>query len=392
MDLSIYFEPIDINYFNFTKRSNRKSFGNVIRKFTTESYFPDLEQVHLAIVGVGEERGQVNNEGCSQGIDYIRNYLYELFPGAYQPHIVDLGNLKIGHHVGDTYYALTAVCSELLDQKIIPIIIGGSQDLTYANYRAYEDLGQIINIVAVDNQFDLGENDEELTSQSYLSKIILHQPNFLFNYTNLGYQTYFVDQDAIKLMNNLFFDTYRLGNVRANMRDVEPMVRNADMMSIDISAIRQTDAPGNNNVTPNGFYGEEMCQISRYAGLSDKLTSIGFYEYNPMLDKNGQTAHLIAQMIWYFIDGYYNRLHDFPIDKTSDDYKKFMVKLSNQREELVFFKSRKSDRWWMEVGCSATVKAKYERHYLVPCSYEDYEKALEDDVPERWVQAYQKLM
>ena len=392
MDLSIYFEPIDISNFNFTKRNSRKSFGNIIREYTTDSSFPDMAQVNLAIIGVGEERGQVNNEGCGQGVDYIRNYLYDLFPGTYQPHIADLGNLKLGHNIGDTYFALTVVCSDLLDQKIIPIIIGGSQDLTYANYRAYEDLGQIINIVAVDNQFDLGENDEELTSQSYLSKIILHQPNFLFNYTNLGYQTYFVDQDAIKLMNNLFFDTYRLGNVRANMQDVEPMVRNADMMSVDISAIRQTDAPGNNNVTPNGFYGEEMCQITRYAGLSDKLSSIGFYEYNPMLDKNGQTAHLIAQMIWYFIDGYYNRLHDFPIDKKSDEYKKFMVKLSNQREELVFFKSRKSDRWWMEVDCAATVKAKYERHYLVPCSYDDYEKALEDDVPERWVQAFQKLM
>jgi arginase family enzyme len=392
MDLSTYFEPIDINDFNFSRRNSRKSLGHIMRKYTTDSYFPDMDQVHLAIIGVGEERGQVNNDGCGQGVDYIRNYLYDLFPGSYQPHIADLGNLKLGHNIGDTYFALTAVCSDLLDQKIIPIIIGGSQDLTYANYRAYEDLGQIINIVAVDNQFDLGENDEELTSQSYLSKIILHQPNFLFNYTNLGYQTYFVDQDAIRLMNNLFFDTYRLGNVRANMQDVEPMVRNADMMSVDISAIRQTDAPGNNNVTPNGFYGEEMCQITRYAGLSDKLSSIGFYEYNPMLDKNGQTAHLIAQMIWYFIDGYYNRLHDFPIDKKSNNYKKFMVKLSNQREELVFFKSRKSDRWWMEVDCAATIKAKYERHYLVPCSYDDYEKALEDDVPERWVQAFQKLM
>ncbi|NOR87047.1 MAG: arginase [Bacteroidales bacterium] len=392
MDLSIYFDPIQIDDFRYAARENQKTFGARIVTYSTGGYFPDLDGIQLAIIGVGEERSNVNNNGCGDGVDVIRDYFYDLFPGGYQPKIVDLGNLKMGHQINDTYYALTAVCSELLDQKIVPIIIGGSHDLTYANYRAYEDLGQIINIVSVDNQFDLGENDEELTSRSYLSKIILHQPNFLFNYTNLGYQTYFVDQDAIKLMNNLFFDTYRLGNVRANMEDVEPMVRNADMVSIDISATRQTDAPGNRNATPNGFYGEEMCQIARYAGLSDKLSSIGFYEYNPSMDKNGQTAHLVAQMIWYFIDGFYNRMNDYPIDKKSAEYNKFMVKLSNQREELVFFKSKKSDRWWMEVDCATTVKAKYERHYLVPCSYEDYEKALEDDVPERWVQAYQKLM
>jgi len=392
MDLSIYFDPIQVNDFKYTKRSSQKTFGSQIIKYEEGNYFPSLEGINLALIGVSEERAQVNNSGCGEGVDMIRDYFYDLFPGSYQAHIADLGNLKAGHDISDTYYALTAVCSELLDQKIIPIIIGGSQDLTYANYRAYEDLGQIINIVSVDNQFDLGENDEELTSQSYLSKIILHQPNFLFNYTNLGYQTYFVDQDAIKLMNNLYFDTYRLGNVRANMEEVEPLVRNADMISIDISAIRQTDAPGNRNTTPNGFYGEEMCQITRYAGLSDKLSSIGFYEYNPKLDHNGQTAHLIAQMMWYFIDGYYHRMHDFPINKKGAEYNKFMVKLSNQREELIFFKSKKSDRWWMEVDCAASVKAKYERHYLVPCSYEDYEKALGDDVPERWIQAYQKLM
>lgn len=392
MDLSIYFEPLHLEDFRYNSKLNQKSFGGIIEKYHTNGRFPSLDGASLAIVGVGEERGTVYNQGSGEGVDIIRDYFYDLFPGAYQPNIIDLGNLKRGHNISDTYFALTAVCSELLDQKIIPVIIGGTQDLTYANYRAYEDLGQIINIVAVDNQFDLGENDEDLNARSYLSKIILHQPNFLFNYTNLGYQTYFVDQDAIKLMNNLFFDTYRLGNVRANMQDVEPMVRNADLLSIDISAIRQTDAPGNRNATPNGFYGEEMCLITRYAGLSDKLSSIGFYEYNPAMDKNGQTAHLIAQMMWYFIDGFYNRMNDYPIDKKSDEFNKFMVKLSNQREELIFFKSKKSDRWWMEVDCAATVKAKYERHYLVPCSHDDYEKALEDDVPERWVQAYQKLM
>ena len=390
MDLSIYFSPLDTDDFEYNL--SQKSFGNIIQKYTNLDFFPNLDGISLAIIGIEEERATFNNKGCGQGVGAIRNYFYKLFPGSYNAQIADLGNIQLGHGIKDTYYALTAVCSELLDQKIIPIIIGGSQDLTYANYRAYEDLGQIINIVSVDNQFDLGENDEELHARSYLSKIILHQPNFLFNYTNLGYQTYFVDQDAIKLMNNLYFDTYRLGNVRANMQNVEPMVRNADMMSIDISAIRQTDAPGNNNTTPNGFLGEEMCQITRYAGLSDKLSSIGFYEYNPKYDNNGQTAHLIAQMIWYFIDGYYNRMQDFPIDKQSNEYNKFMVKLSNQREELIFFKSKKSNRWWMEVECAATVKAKYERHYLVPCSYEDYEQALEDDIPDRWLQAYQKLM
>jgi arginase family enzyme len=392
MDISLYFEPINTEHFVFHQFEATKRYGNIIQCYEEQGIFPDLSSAKLALIGVGEERNAINNEGCGNGMDNIRNYFYKLFVGNYNAEIVDLGNIRIGHDTNDTYYALTTVTAYLLENNIIPIIIGGSQDLTFANYQAYENLGQIINIVSVDNQFDLGENENDLNAKSYLSKIILHQPNYLFNYTNLGYQTYFVNPSAVKLMKNLFFDTYRLGNVRAKMEEVEPMVRNADMLSIDISAVRQSDAPGNANATPNGFLGEELCQITRYAGLSDKLSSIGFYEYNPKLDTNGQTAHLIAQMIWYFIDGFYSRLNDFPVDKNGKEYKKFMVKLSNREDELVFFKSKKSDRWWMEVACAATVKAKYERHYLVPCSPSDYEYALEDDIPDRWWQAYQKLM
>ena len=192
-------------------------------------------------------------------------------------------------------------------------------------------------------------------------------------------------------MTNLFFDTYRLGYVRQNIEEVEPYIRNADMVSFDISSIRISDAPGNNLALPNGFYGEEACQIARYAGISDKLSSIGFYEYNPSLDIRNQTAKLIAQIIWYFIDGYYNRKNDLPhIQK--DDYYKYNVALKIDKQLIVFYKSKKSDRWWMEVPCPTEINSKYQRHYLVPCSYNDYLEALKEEMPDRWWQVYQKLM
>lgn len=237
---------------------------------------------------------------------------------------------------------------------------------------------------------DIGDADGDLNSQTYLGKIILHQPNYLFNFSNIGYQSYFVDTKALDLMTKLFFDSYRLGQVRANIEEVEPIVRNADILSFDISAIRQPDAPANNNSSPNGFYGEEACQIARYAGFSDKLSSIGFYETNPSLDNRSQTTHLVAQMIWYFIDGFYSRKKDFPIgDKT--DYTKYSVILQEQKHELVFYKSNKSERWWMEVPYPPNKRIKYERHHLVPCSYSDYQTACNEDMPDRWWQTFQKL-
>lgn len=385
-----YFTAIDTSAFTGIDLYTASSYGKLIKAYTTEGNFPELEGIHLAIIGVEEDRKSVNNEGCGLAADYVRENLYRLFQGNYAAKIADLGNIKKGNSIDDTYFAVTDVLSQLLKKNIIPIVIGGSQDLTYCNYLAYLKMEQTINIVSVDSCFDIGDGDRELTSQSFLSKIILHKPNILFNYSNVGYQTYFVEQNAIELMEKLYFDTHRLGAMRKKIEDVEPIVRNADVLSFDISAIRQSDAPGNGNASPNGFYGEEACQITRYAGMSDKLSSIGFYEINPAFDTNKQTVHLAAQMIWYFIDGFYNRKQDYPIVDKSE-YTKYRVSITNHEHEIVFYKSNKSDRWWMDVPYPTNHKIKFERHHMVPCSYSDYEVACQDEMPDKWWQTFQKL-
>jgi formiminoglutamase len=383
LDLSSIYQP--------DEEEGHRRLGELIQCYAESGIFPPLEHVDMALIGVPEDRNAVNNNGCALAPDPIRHYFYRLYPGDFNPRIADLGNIRQGHSPNDTYVALTTIVTELLEQNIVPIILGGSQDITYANYKAYQGMGQIINIVSIDNMFDLGKSEGTLNAESWLSNIILNQPNYLFNFANIGYQTYFVDQVALKLMENLFFDTYRLGNVRSNLEEVEPIVRNADMLTFDVSAIRKSDAPGNQNVTPNGFYGEEGCQIFRYAGLSDKLTSLGIYEYNPKLDQDGQTAHLIAQMIWYFMEGFYSRPHDFPF-RNKEDYLKYHVTISDHAQDITFYKSKKTDRWWMEIPLPAEQRMKYERHYLVPCSYTDYQQATADEIPDRWWMVYQKLM
>jgi len=391
LDISIYFEIVSENFITETEEASRLRISDISDIYTKENDFPDLENTKLAIFGINEERGSINNAGCANAPDEVRKYFYPLFAHWNSVKIADLGNIKNGHTVDDTYFAIREVVSELLKNNIIPIIIGGSQDLTYANYLAYENIGRVINIASVDPVFDLGHDEHELNANSWLSRIILHQPNFLFNFTNIGYQTYFVDQDSLVLMKNLYFDVNRLGNVRANLEESEPMIRNADIVSIDMSAIRAADAPGGQNAGPNGFAGEEVCKICRYAGMSDKLSSIGFYELNPLFDIEGRSAHLLAQMIWYFIDGYMNRKGDHP-ESESENYIKFNVKIEDSEEDLIFLKSKLSDRWWMDVSAYSTLDKKYIKHQFVPCSYADYQLALKNEIPDRWWKVQQKLM
>jgi formiminoglutamase len=391
MDIAIYLQPVNIPDFKTPFGVHQRQMGDIMLIYEDEGPFPDLDGIEIAILGVMEDRACVGNEGCAEGPDKIREKLYRLYQGHHNAKIADIGNIRMGHSVEDTYYALQYVVAELLRNNIIPVIIGGSQELTYAHYLAYESVGRIINIVGIDSSFNLGNEDSGLDSASFLSKIILHQPNFLFNFANLGYQTYYVDQEALKLMKSLLFDTYRLGMLRADITEAEPVIRNADMLSFDISAIRKSDAPGNANAGPNGFTGEEACQLIRYAGLSDKLTSLGFYEYNPRFDLAGATAELVAQMIWYFIDGYYQRRHDFPF-KNPDHYLKYTVHIDEGDHEIEFYKSKNTGKWWMKVPLGVGASSKYERHYLVPCAYSDYERAMRNDIPDRWWQVYQKLM
>jgi len=391
MHISSYFKPVQDIILPHIAAHTGKRLGEIFETHNSEDGFPELADHDIALFGVDEDRSAMDNQGCGMASGNVREYLYRLLPGNYKTRMADLGDIMRGDTVEDTYFAVTAVVEALLDLNIIPVIIGGGQDLTYAMYRAYKNRKNIINIAAVDNMFDLGESEAQLNSRSYLSHIILHKPNFLFNYTNIGYQTYFVEQGAIDLMRNLFFDIYRLGVLHSDITQVEPLVRNADLFSFDMSAIRQSDAPGNANATPNGFYGEEACQMARYAGMSDKITSAGFFEMNPALDRNGQTAHLLAQMIWYFIDGFYHRQDDHP-SKGADNFIRYTVQVTDFDDGIVFYKSKPTERWWMEIKCSDNIREKYRRHYIVPCSAADYQTALTDEIPDRWWQAYQKLM
>ncbi|MGI8893312.1 MAG: formimidoylglutamase [Bacteroidia bacterium] len=387
MDISVFFKPIDIDWQENLVDEDDTYMGNVIRQYSDT--FPSLEEVKIAIIGVPEDRGSKINKGSVEAPDIIRKKLYRLKQGNFKLTIVDLGNINPGATLQDTYAALAGILVDLIKAGIMPVILGGSQDLAFAQYSAYQKLEQTVNIVNIDSHFDLGTTIDEINSNTYLGKIILNKPNYLFNYSNIGYQSYFVGHEAVEFMNKLYFDVYRLGQVRANIEETEPIVRNADIVLFDIASVRQADAPGNRNSSPNGFSGEEICQIIRYAGISDKLSSIGFYEINPRFDINDQTSHLVAQAIWYFLEGFYHRKKDQP-GGNKKHFLRYRVNVKNTDHEIVFYKSKKSDRWWMEVPCQDH-QTRYQRHNLVPCSYQDYLTALNEELPERWWQAFQKL-
>jgi formiminoglutamase len=386
MDLTILFSPVDEQlYSDITSTS---SFFRNISVFGEK--MPDYRSAHIAIFGVKEERGTVQNSGTAAGPDEIRRKLYRLKKGSGAYRIVDLGNLNTGHDLDETYVRISEVCRMLLESNVLPVIIGGSHDLDYGQYSAYESMEKLVSLLNVDAYLDLEDKKDYGPSQQHVHKILLHEPNYLFSYTHLAYQSYLIDPLSVSILEKLYFEAFRIGQMRTNMQEMEPTIRNADMLSFDVTAIRSSDAPGNACAQPFGLTGEEACQICWYAGINEKLSSIGFYEYNPSFDDNHKkTASVIATMIWYFIEGYYHRKNDQNF--RGNDFLKYSVSMPVDPEVITFYKSKMSEKWWMEVPYP-NGRERYSRNSIVPCSYNDYQTALKGEMPERYISTMAKLI
>lgn len=375
--------PLHDDEIEIYKKNPTTAWGNNV---TFYNHSISFEGYDLAIVGVKETRNSPFNIGSEEGPDVVRTSLYSLAKNAGNFSIIDIGNIEKGATAHDTYIAVKQVVNELIQHKIIPIIIGGTHDLTYGQYLAYQSFNKPINIVVADELVNLKTLGEPISDENFLMNIFTHEPNFLFNFSIIGYQSYFVNDEAIATMERLNFDWYRLGVVREKMEEIEPVLRDADFFSFDMQAIKSSDAPGTLNATPNGFYSEEACQLMRYAGLSERLTSLGLYQYNPAYDHRLQTAQLMGQMIWYFVDGFYARKNDNPAIN-EENFIKFIVDLQDSNMEMIFFKSKLSDRWWMQVHDPSSQKTQ-----IIPCSYTDYKKATINELPDKWVKSLSRMV
>ena len=376
-----FLSPLDSEILDYINELSSQQLGSKVVLHTSEA-FPEVSKVTIGIIGVLENRGNSNG---NQEIDLfaIRKELYGLYPGNWDASIADFGNILAGNSIEDTYFALKKVASSLIKNNIIPVVIGGSQDLTYSLYRAYDDLEQMVNLVAVDSQFDFGKESDVVSASSYLTKIVIEEPNNLFNYCNIGYQTYYNSQEEIDLVEKLFFDAYRLGEVSNTIAISEPVFRDADLVSFDMNAVKSSDSGNFTPFVPNGFNGKEICALSRYAGISDKVTSFGIFNHND----TEQESVLMAQIIWYFIEGYHYRSNEYPFG-SRENYLKYIV--PSEDEELIFYKSDKTDRWWIEIPFIIDGNNKLKRNTLLPCSHEEYLAACDQELPERWWKAQRK--
>ncbi|WP_445381271.1 formimidoylglutamase [Robiginitalea sp. IMCC43444] len=378
-----FLKPVSQKVLAHTELLPPQALGHSIYKHTEQEGLPVLAGATFAILGVLESRNAFVKKTSRLNLDEIRIQLYKLMQGNWEQGILDLGDIEEGETVKDTYFVVREIIAGLLEENIIPVIIGATQDITYPVYRAFDGIQDMVNLVSVDSRFDFGADEELISSNSYMSRIITDKPNNLFNFTNIGYQSYFNAQEEIDLMERLFFDAYRLGEIASDITLAEPALRNAHLLSLDARAIRASEMGMHEAFSPNGFTGREICAITRYAGMGEDISVLGIFE----IENNMQSYQLVAQMIWYFMEGHNFRVDESPSD-SHPDFTKYIVPCDS--EELVFYKSALTSRWWVEVPNLISAHTKSNSAALLPCTEKDYLDACDQNIPERWFKAYKK--
>jgi len=353
-------------------------------KLHTKAGLPDLKGVQLALIGILENRLDAGALLQVRDFEEVRLKLYNLYPGNWATTVADLGDVEAGATVEDTYFLVNKITAYCLINNIVPMFLGGSQDLMYPAYRAFDEHYQMINVVNIDSRFDLGDIEAPINSRSYIGKMVVEKPYNLFNYSNLGYQTYFNSQDEIELLERMYFEAVRLGVLDEDIALAEPLLRDADLVGIDMTAVKSGDIAFA-KANPNGLSGRQICTLSRYAGISDRTKVLGIYEI-PLAA--GHTAtQLVAEVLWYFIEGFNLRSNEYPV-AVNDSFIKYRVPV--QHEVLTFYKSTKTGRFWIELPFVSVVQNKLKQHALLPCSKLEYELACDQVLPDRWLKARQK--
>lgn len=370
-----FLEPINIYELSDDEGFKKTQLGNHIS--VNDEFFPELENADIVLVGFGETRGLQPTAEINAAPNAIRKEYYALFHWHNDVTVADIGNVKPGATLQDSYAALKSVVNELLQHNKRVVILGGSHDLTMAQYGAYASKQQIIEATCIDAKIDL-DMDSMMPADNFLMEMLTGEPNFIRHYNHVGFQSYLVHPTMLETIDNLRFDCYRVGRVKEKMDEMEPVIRNSNMVSFDISAIQNSHAPAN-RITPNGFNGEEACMLMQYAGMSANVSSVGIYGYLPQQDEHNLTAKQIAHMLWYLMDGISKGKRESKLEDLDNFYE---FKLAFADISTTFLQSKKTGRWWME-----TPDGK-----MVACSHLDYLSAAANDIPERWLRAAERLV
>ena len=380
MDVRYYFNEINFSTYYDSGHLNWKySLGAVIEKNSKALTKENIHKLNVAIVGVPFD-SRKEDTYSPEATDKIRAQLYQLSGFFSKINIADFGNLKPASTVKGNFQALRDIVEYFNELNIVTIVIGGSQDLSVGICEAFTR-NPWFSLTTVDAFLDVKKAKEPFNSSNYLSRLFIYQPQ-IFQFNIIGFQNHYMPSEFFDKMKAVS-EHIRLGSLLGNIALAEPVLRNTDFLSFDIISLKNSEAPGSSKVNPNGLRSEEACQLAKYAGLSNRIKVFGIFEVEPANDRNNLTVALAAQIIWYFVEGFINRVSETP--DMSQNNKKYQVEVDSIDSPIVFYKNILTNQWWMEIETTEKIKL------LIACSEKEYAQASNNEIPELWLKYLQKI-
>jgi len=350
-------------FFNPVSKAIHKPFAKMVGTMGCEmkvntGKFPEYSNIDVAIIGLGDNA------------DKMRKHLYGYSFNFTGTSVADFGNIN---HDGTSKNAIAGLRECLIalkSENIIPIIIGENDNYSDAILKSTPFNDVDYALVSP----EIAYNPDDIIWK-------LRQKNKLFHASFIGIQNFLNTHASLQMVSEFFSEQIRLGDLRNNIQNIEPVLRQADIFEFSLDSIKQSDFASSNKHLPSGLLNQEACGICRYAGVSNKISTFLFNHFT--LNNHETDAMQIAQMVWYTIDGIDNRFNDHP-QLNNRNFTVYKCH-AHSGEDMLFLYSELTGRWWMQIP-NMNKKKKIAPKFI-GCKEMDYEIAKQGEVPELWYRA-----
>lgn len=298
----------------------------------------------------------------------VRNTLYRFRDCAQYININDLGDFK-----KQNYDFIIPALHELLDTKIPWILIGGREPLFDLQLKIYENRQKSYSAVGI---------HESHPYAGYLDSYEALKLQHLHCVAHQSHLPSSVAESADAYSDML--ELHRLGQLKRNMENIEPIMRSGDFIDMHLSSLRKTDLPAQTGLSTSGLTLDDACQLMRYAGFNDRLRSLSISGWDPWEKGSEDSANAIAQLIWYYIEG---MERSYPSRERKEEHlTEFLVHLDANDTYLSFYKDERFGTWWVRLKSVMNG----DHGPLMPCSYNDYHAACQNMLSDRIFRLVQK--
>ncbi len=312
----------------------------------------------------------------------FRKKLYSL---ALPPNaaVADLGNLLPQSSIENRKLALKELISEFQKTNKNLLIFSNRQEIVSQYFEVLKDRKQKVALTHIDKQAQIYKTAHS-SQLGLIGAEIVNKKSVLNDLAVLATQEYFMQEsEKTFLSKNAFFEV-RTAQIRQHVLLAEPFIREVDAVSFNLAAIDACAAPAQENASPNGLNSLEACQFFNFLGYSNPSKIIFLYGYREELDFGNKTAALLAQMFWYYIKSSALRIVEKPAEN-NPNFTRFIINQSYPNIQISYYKSKISQRWWIEI-----IREKQKPAYF-PVAMHEYLSAEKNEIPDEWMYYFKKL-